>query len=332
MAKSYGVSTIAFTLLFATALAAPSDADDKAVEFFRGKTVTYIVATGPGGGHDFYGRLAARHMERYLPGSTFIVRNVPGAGHLIGANTVYGSKPDGLTIGTFSTGITVSQIIGKEGIRFDLKKMSWIGKGATDIRVLLISDKSGFKDFNDLKNAKREIKLATSGVGSGAYNETLIIARAFEIPLRVMVGYSGSERAMGMMRGEIDGTVGGETSVEEVGGITGGKFFLAFGNVPNTPNARDFITNETQRKVIDLIEGQGVIYRLCAGPPNIPADRLAALRKAFLDAYNSKELQAEAGKRPVDPLGGGEVAQMIADVIDQPPEMVALLKGLTWSE
>ena len=336
MAKSSCVFLITLIVFLAAVFAprsyAQSGTQDSGAEFYRGKNVTYIVATGPGGGHDFYGRLAARHMEKQLPGSTFVVRNVPGAGHLIGANTIYGSKPDGLTIGTFSTGITVSQIIGKEGIRFDMTKMSWVGKGATDTRVLLLTEKAGFKDFNDLKNSKREIKLSTAGVGTGAYNETLIIARAFDLPFRAMLGYSGSERAMGMMRGEIDGVIGGESSVEEVGGLAGGKFLLAFGDILNTPNARQFVTNETQRKVVDLIEGQGVIYRLCAGPPNIPPLRLAALRQAFMAAYQSKELQAEAGKRPVEPLGGEKVAQMIADVINQPPEIVALLKGLTWTE
>lgn len=323
------VATMAVSLAL---MAAPSLAEDKGADFFKGRTVTYIVSTSPGGGHDFYGRLAARHMERFLPGSTFVVKNVPGAGHLIGANMIYGSKPDGLTIGTFSTGITVSQIIGKEGIRFDLKKMSWVGKGATDTRVLLISDKAGFKDFEDLRKSKREIKLSTAGVGTGAYNETLIVGRAFDLPFKVMLGYSGSERAMGMMRGEVDGVIGGESSVEELGGTAGGRFFLAFGDVPNTPNARDYVTNETQRKVVDLIEGQGVIYRLCAGPPDIPAERLAALRKAFMSAYRSPELQKEAGKRPVTPLEGEEVAKMITAVIDQPPEIIALLKGLTWTE
>lgn len=331
MIKSYRIFCIAFGFLFPIVCIAPLAAKDTGADYFRDKTVTYIVSTAPGGGHDFYGRLAARHMERALPGSSFVVKNVPGAGHLIGANTIYAAKPDGLTIGTFSTGITISQIVGKQGIRFDLKKMSWVGKGATDIRVLMVSDKSGYNDFKGLKNSKREIKLGTSGVGTGAYNETLLVARAFELPLRAMAGYSGSDRAMGMMRGEIDGTIGGLSSVEEVGGIAHGKFLLAFGKVPNIPNARDFVTNETQRKIVTLIEGQGEIYRLCAGPPDIPKDRLAALRKAFLDAYNSKELRAEAKKaqRPVVPLGGAEVTAMIEDVIDQPPDIVALLKDLT---
>jgi tripartite-type tricarboxylate transporter receptor subunit TctC len=308
-------------------------AADPGADFYRDKTVTYVVATSPGGGHDFYGRLVSRHMERLLPGSTFVVKNVPGAGHLLGANTIYASKPDGLTIGTFSTGLTVSQIVGKEGVRFDLTKMSWIGKGAADTRVLLMADKAGFKTFDDLKNAKREIKLATGGVGAGDYNETLIVGRGFDLPFKPMLGYGGGERAMAMMRGEVDGTIGGYSSIEEIGAATQGKVLLAFGDdVPGATNARDVATTEIQRKVVALLEGQGTIYRLCAGPPDVPADRLAALRKAFLDAYNSPQLRKEVGKRPVNPLGGEKVAAMIADVIDQPPEIVAMLKGMTWSD
>ncbi len=313
--------------------ASPARAADSGSEFYRGKTVSYIVATAPGGGHDFYGRMVARHMERFLPGSSFVVKNVPGAGHLIGANTIYGSKPDGLTIGTFSTGLTVSQIVGKEGVRFDLTKMSWIGKGATDTRVLLLAEKSGLRSFEDVKNAKREIKLATGGVGAGDYNETLILARAFNLPFKPMLGYGGGERSLAMMRGELDGTIGGYSSVEEIGALTQGRIVLAFGDdIPNATNGRDIAANEMQRKVVALLEGQGTIYRLCAGPPEVPADRLAALRGAFLAAYDSPELKKEAGKRPLKPLGGEQVAAMIKDVIEQPPEVTEMLKGLTWTE
>lgn len=327
----------AFAILLAGAIAASSAtallAADANTEFYRGKTVTYIVATSPGGGHDFYGRLAARHIERFLPGSTFVIRNVPGAGHLLGANTIYASKPDGLTIGTFSTGLTVSQIVGKEGVRYDLTKMSWVGKGASDTRVLLMTDKSGYKSFADLKNSKQEIKMATGGVGAGDYNETLIVARAFNLPLKAMLGYGGGERAMAMLRGELDGTIGGQSSIEEIGAATQGKPILAFGaDVPGATNARDIAADETQRKVVALLEAQGVIYRLCAGPPEIPDDRLAALRQAYMAAFTSPELQKEAGKRPVTPLGGEQIAAMIRDVIDQPPEIVTMLKGLTWAE
>jgi tripartite-type tricarboxylate transporter receptor subunit TctC len=105
--------------------------------YFNGKTIEYLVATAAGGGHDYYGRLMARHMKPQLPGSNIIVRNVPGAGHLIGTNLIYVAKPNGLTIGTFSTGMVNTQIIGlHKGIRFDLTKMSWVGKQSTDSPAL----------------------------------------------------------------------------------------------------------------------------------------------------------------------------------------------------
>ncbi len=103
----------------AVAGAAPAGAAG-AADFFKGKTLTYIVATSPGGGYDTYARLIAEHMKKYLPVNKIIVKNVPGAGHIIGANQLYVAKPDGLTIGTFNTGLIYAQLLGAEGIIFDL--------------------------------------------------------------------------------------------------------------------------------------------------------------------------------------------------------------------
>src|SRR5690348_8059952 len=77
--------------------------------YFAGKTITYIVATSPGGGYDTYGRLISRYMQKYLPGARIVVKNVPGAGNIIGANTIYAAKADGLTIGMFNTGLIYDQ-------------------------------------------------------------------------------------------------------------------------------------------------------------------------------------------------------------------------------
>src|SRR4029077_12338523 len=85
---------------------------------FKGKTITYIVATSPGGGYDTYGRLISRYLQKYLPGSRVVVRNVPGAGHIVGANTIYAAKPDGLTIGMFNTGLIYDQLIKRQGVLF----------------------------------------------------------------------------------------------------------------------------------------------------------------------------------------------------------------------
>src|SRR5487761_1058948 len=115
-------------------LAVPVRAAD--TNMFRGKTITYIVATGPGGTYDTYGRLLAHFLQKYLPGSHILVKNIPGAGHIVGANTLYAARPDGLTIGTFNTGLIYDQLLKRPGVLFDLTKFSWIGKAANDTRAL----------------------------------------------------------------------------------------------------------------------------------------------------------------------------------------------------
>ena len=326
-------ATLAAALVAALSIVPLSPAmAETGTAYFKGKTLTYIVATGPGGGNDFYGRLNARHMQRFLPGSRFIVRNKPGAGHIIGTNFIYHAKPNGLTLGTFTTGIIYTQIVQRRGVKFDLTRMSWIGKGATDTGVMVISDKSGFKTFADVLKTKRPIKFGVSGAGSKSFNQSHMISHAFNLPARILMGYSGGERAMGMMRGEIDASVGGYSSLREVAGLGGGKIILQFGTaIPGVANARDYAKTELAKRIITFIEGEGVLYRLCAGPPNIPTDRLKALRDAYMKAYASKELRSEAkqARRPIDPLRGDKVAITIKEAVNQPPEMVAFLKKVT---
>jgi tripartite-type tricarboxylate transporter receptor subunit TctC len=185
-------------------------------EHFKGKTVTYIVATSAGGGYDLYGRLVAEYMQRYLPGSTFVVRNLPGAGHLVGTNTIFASRPDGLTIGTFNTGLIYNQLVGLPGVKFDLTKMSWIGKATAEPRVLVIAQQSPIKTFADLRASPIPITFATSGIGSANYVETTMLTNALKLPARVVTGYKGYADQLAMRRWEVMATVGAGSSVEPV--------------------------------------------------------------------------------------------------------------------
>ena len=135
----------------------------QAKPFYEGKVIKLIVTTKPGGGYDFYGRLIARGLEKYLPGSTAIVKNIPGAGHLVGTNAVYQSKPDGLTIGTFNRAIGILQAAGIKGVRFDFPKFSWIGTASSELYSYCVRS-SGYKTLDDVLKAKHT-KIATSGLG-----------------------------------------------------------------------------------------------------------------------------------------------------------------------
>ena len=300
-------------------------------EFFRGKIVTYIVATAAGGGYDAYGRLIARYMEQELPGSRFVVRNVPGAGQIIGANTIYIAAPDGLTFGIFNPGLVYAQILEQEGIRFDLGAMSWIGKMAEEGRSLVVANNSGFDSVEDLQNAEEPIVLSAAGVGSASYIETRIMAEVMDLNVQIITGFDGGETQLSMLRGELDGVLGAASSNLEFVERGDGKFLLSIAGarsaIPGVPQVREFVTDPEGLRLLNLVENLAELGRLTAGPPGIPAGRLEVLREAFNRAIASPGLLADAERLmiPITPGTGEEVRQKIRTILDQPPEVVELL-------
>jgi tripartite-type tricarboxylate transporter receptor subunit TctC len=298
-------------------------------DFFKGKTVTYIVATAPGGGFDLYGRLVAEGMQKYLPGSTFVVKNVPGAGHLIGANTIYASKPDGLTIGTFSTGLIYNQLVKLDGVHFDLEKMSWIGKAASDPRVLTLGVQVPITTFKGLQESKQTLNFATSGIGSAAYVETVMLANALKLPAKILTGYQGTDDQLAIRRGEMQGSISSRSSWEPFVKNGYGRFIAQIGgNQQDLPQLSTLVTDPGAKALIALVQSQGDISRLTAAPPGIPQDRLDALRAAYRKTMEDPEMQAKALKleRPLEPAYGDDVRRMVKEALSQSPETVALLK------
>ena len=325
MKKTFALS---FTGVALCAFSAPAFAQDGAA-LFKGKTVTYIVATAPGGGYDTYGRLVADFMQKHLPGSTFVVRNMPGAGHLVGTNAINASKPDGLTIGTFNTGLIYNQLINADGVRFDLSKMSWIGKAASESRVVAIASQSPIKTWQDFVALTTPVNFAVAGPGSASYVETIMLANVLKLPLRVQTGYNGTDDQLAMRRGEIVGSIASRSSYDQF--VTNGYGRLIAqigGNDKNLPQLSAVVTDPKAKELLALIESTGEIARLTAGPPAIPAPQLAALRAAYKQAMEDKELVARAEKigLPVEPLYGEDITKMINAALKQSPDTIALLK------
>jgi tripartite-type tricarboxylate transporter receptor subunit TctC len=318
----------AVALLFG-ALPATATVAQTGAEFYRDRTVTYIVATSPGGGYDLYGRLVAEYMQKYLPGSTFVVKNMPGAGHLVGTNALYASKPDGLTIGTFNTGLIYNQLIKQEAVRFDLEKMSWIGKAASDPRVLTVGEQTSIKTFAELMALKTPINFATAGIGSAAYVETLMLLNVLKLPGRIVTGYNGSDDQLAMRRGEVQGSIASRSSWEPFVKSGYGRFLAQIGGShTDLPQLATLVDDPTAKTLIALVRTQGEISRLTAAPPGIPKDRLDVLRAAYRKAMEDRDLQAKAEKmeRPVDPAYGDDVLTMVQEALAQSPASVALLK------
>jgi tripartite-type tricarboxylate transporter receptor subunit TctC len=315
----------------AVTVASPAQAQTGA-GFYNGKTVTYIASTSPGGGYDQYGRLVAEFMQKHLPGSTFIVKNVPGAGHMVGANTIYASKPDGLTIGIFNTGLIYNQVLGAPGVKFDLAKMSWVGKAASDPRVITIGTQSPIKTFKDLENNKSPVNFAVGGIGSATYIESTLLGKVLKLPIKVLTGYSGGDDQLAMRRGEIAGSVASRSSWEPFVKNGYGHFIAQIGgSQKDVPQLATMVSDPTAKAVVALIQSQGDIGRLTAGPPGIPQDRLDALRAAYKAALEDPELLAKAEKLqvPIEPMYGDDVLNRVKEALNQTPETVALLREVS---
>ncbi len=314
-------------------LSAPASgwAQTSDAEFFRGKTINYIVATGPGGGYDTYGRLLTRFMAKYMPGTTFVVRNIPGAGNIIGVNTIYRATPDGLTFGIFNTGLIYSQMLKMEGVRFDLAKMSWIGKMADEGRTLVLATKSGLDSIEDLISAKEPIFLASSGIGAASDIEMRLLQKMLRLNVRLITNIVGGETQLSMLRGEVAGVLEAASSQAEFVKQGNAKYVLSITGaqsaLPGIPTARDFVTNEEHLRLITLVESIAQLGRPTAGPPGIPAGRLEVLRDAFMKAVSDPELLAQARRLniPLLPARGDEAARLLPAILAQPPNVIALL-------
>ncbi len=325
-------AVIAAGLIFSFANAAAAAPD---LDFYAGKTITYIVATKAGGGYDGYARLIAKYLPKYIPGATINIKNSPGSGHILGANETYLAAPDGVTIGTFNTGLIYSQIVGLSGIKFDLAKYSWIGKAGSEPRVLIVSVKSPYKTFKEFAESKEPIKMSSGGAGTAAHNETLILAAATGANLKITPNLGGREAEMAMMRGEVTAQIGSSAGLAQFIKSKECRVILQIGGVKNkalgdVPGIADIKLSAQGKKLLAIIAGTAGISRLTAAPPNVPATRLQALRDAYKKVLTDAEFLKEAAKADmdIDPGYGEDVAKEINEAIHQPQENMALLKKI----
>lgn len=304
--------------------------------FSNKKVIELIVCTKVGGVYDSEARLIAPYLQKAIPGTTVIVRNVPGGGHIVGANRVWGAKPDGLTIAIANVpGLIAAQIRGEQGIRFDLRKFTWMGRLYTNHRFLIARKKAGFDSIEPFLKGDKEFKVGTEGVGSGPYNTGLLMAEALGLKkVRMITGYGGGDKIMGLLRKEIEGVIGGLDFW--TGSITEGEAapLLTFDAkryppFPNVPTLGELVKTQRGKAVASYIAGESELSRSFFAPPNMPADIARRLSTAFMKAVqdeNFKKLVVKMGREPFDPLPGEEVGKSVSAALNLTPDVAALIK------
>ncbi|MDU8941767.1 Bug family tripartite tricarboxylate transporter substrate binding protein [Ovoidimarina sediminis] len=314
------------TIIGAAVIAGASALSAQAQGYFEGKTVTYIIATNPGGGYDAYGRLIGQHLEEELGARRVVFKNLPGAGHIIGANTLYASDPDGLTIGTFNTGLIYAQILGREGIQFDLTEFEWIGKASADPRVMVLADTSGLSTFEDLAGSADPVRFASTGIGSASYTETRMLADALDLNIELIPGYQGNAAEMAMLRSEIAGQVGSLSSLAPF--IDAGNAVIALGIGGDvTPQASEFATTDKARSIVSLIDALSSLGRLTAAPPGVAPEVVEELRDAYMSVMTDPDFLEEAAKLglPIEAARGDAVQGLVEAAMKQSPETIDII-------
>jgi tripartite-type tricarboxylate transporter receptor subunit TctC len=300
--------------------------------FFKGKTMTYIVA-GAVGGNDTYGRLVSKYLGKHLGLNKVVVRNIPSGG-IAGVNEISVARPDGLTLGTFSPGSIYQQLLQFEGVQFDLRQLSWIGKAGDDPRLFIVSKKSGFRSFDDLRKAKRPLLLGTGSYGSAGFNDAVLLAYALGLPVRFVFGLSTGEAQLSMMRGEIDGEIASASSYRSFVNNKYGYTVMRVGRVEGAdesiPDANELVTTEDGKTAVAFVRSLGTLLRWTAGPPGIPEDILSALRNAYMAALGDPALLSEARRLdvPIAPMDGATLAKEIERVLAQSPPTLARIASI----
>jgi hypothetical protein len=342
--KRIHAAVAAITMAGASLVAAATHAQIGALspndprEFFKGKTMTYVIATERGGGYDTYGRLIAKYLGKHLGLARVEIRNVAGGGHIDGVNQIYAATPDGLTLGLFNTGVVYAQLLHNPAVHFDLGRMSWIGKAGEEPRVLTVSTRSGFRSLDDIRKGGRPLMLGASGAGSGSYNDMALLAYALGLEVRYVFGLATHDAQLAMLRGEIDGAFGSASSYRAFVRSGHGVTIFRVGEGPSVdsaiPPAKDLVSTPEGKAIADMVRAQASLLRWTAGPPGIRPERLAVLRSAYMAALNDPALLTEARKFdiPIVPTDGASLAGEVRRVLDQPASMLALLSSVIGSK
>jgi tripartite-type tricarboxylate transporter receptor subunit TctC len=309
---------------------APANADSVA-DFYKGKTVTVITSTGAGGPFDATARLVARHMQRHIPGQpTMIVKNMPGGGHMLATNHMYNqADKDGTVIALVNNSVPLHQALGGKGVRFDARRFNWIGSTGISNLLTVSWHNSGFKSIDDV--LQRELVTGATGIGSG----TFIYPNAMNVVLgtkfKIVMGYkSTAELDIAMERGEVQARAGA-SYIGIQHWVTDKKVNVLFQtgaerekDLPDVPLMSELAKTDDQRQILTLISAPPAIGRPFFTTPDVPAERVAALRKAFTDMLKDKAFLVEAKHVNVDitPLAGEKVAAIVTQMINTPQALL----------
>jgi tripartite-type tricarboxylate transporter receptor subunit TctC len=300
-------------------------------DFYRGKTVNLIIGYSVGGGYDLYGRLVSRHIGKHIPGRPAIVpQNMTGAGSLRAAQYIYSVAPkDGTTFGTFGRTIATTPLLTPATAQFDGTRFTWLGSVTNEVSTCVIWHTSPVKTWNDILT--KEVAMGGEGPGADPDVYALLYKNVFGAKMKLVTGYHGTnDTTLAMERGEVDGLCGLSWSTmkarhqqwmdEKKLNIIIQAALRKQPELADVPLASDLTQDREKLQILKLFLASQETARPFAAPPDIPADRKAALIRAFEATMKDPEFLAEAQKLNMDinPLNAKGVDDILADLYATP--------------
>ncbi len=331
--NGFQIKSLIAGMALLSSLTVPARADDVA-QFYRSHPVSMIIGFGVGGGYDLYGRLVSRYIGKYLPGNpTIVPENMAGAGSLRAVDYLYSVAPkDGSVIGTFSRTLPLAPLL--SGANFDSRKFTWLGSVAQDVIVCFTSRSSPIKTWQDL--LAKPSSLGGEGAGAEPDIYARFVKNIFGAKIKLVSGYRGTNDIfLAIERGELDGVCGvswGTVASVHPDYMRDGKINVIVqiglrkaADLPNVPTLADVAQNKDQEEIIKLIVTTLAMSRPFAAPPDIPADRKAALIAAFEKTTQDPQFKTEAQriKLDVDFVPAHDIDRLLAAAYATPKALIA---------
>jgi tripartite-type tricarboxylate transporter receptor subunit TctC len=337
--KAQFYSALAVTSGLMLASAPSIAAADAVADFYQGKRITMGVGSDPGGGYDAYARLVTRHMGRLIPGNPgFVVQNMPGGGGLRVTNHLYNVAPkDGTAMATVQRALLTSPLLEgrKLQLQFDPMKFNWIGSLNSETGLIVVWHTAPHKTMADL--FKTELLVGSSSPSTDFL--PLFLNNVLNTKFKIIPGYKSSTDAyLALERGELAGRVStgwaGDKDVLEPWMKDNKVRFLAqlamtkSPEFPDLPLILDFARTPQDKQVMELILAAQHWGRPFVLPPDVPLDRVAAMRKAFIDMTKDEQFLAESKKlrMDLDIVTGAEIDELLKRVYATPPEIVEIAR------
>jgi tripartite-type tricarboxylate transporter receptor subunit TctC len=328
-------------LALASVALRPAQADPLA-DFYKGKTLALVVGSSTGGGYDTMTRAIGRFIGKHVPGNpTVVVRNMPGAGGILAMNYIYNSaERDGTVLALVQNNTPLEPLFGTKQARYDATRLNWLGTPSFEVAMVLLWHTVPVNSVDDLR--RRETQLGASGANSTPAFYARLLNATLGTRMKLVNGYPGQNEALlAMERGELDGYPSTFLSALTSTRPTWlpqklAKAIVQYGperlqELGDVPFAPDLLGNEDDKLLMQAGFAPLALGRPLVMPPDAPAERVAAMRKALADTFADSEFLAEGERMGLAvnaPRTGEQLTDVIARAYRSPPRIVERLQKL----